>query len=147
MTKDRAVVFFVWEHPEHDEEYRGAPAAPPNPAVGAGGPPRSQLLRGAYRRECEAGPRAGAVQFTPWNCCVWMGCYRRFVEVCRIYAAYTPWQWMGVATDHEDDEEIVELKNLARPRPPPPPPGPPRPSPRLPPALRPRRPARLPRPP
>ena len=113
MTKDRAVVFFVWEHPEHDEEYRGAPAAPPNPAVGAGGPPRSQLLRGAYRRECEAGPRAGAVQFTPWNCCVWMGCYRRFVEVCRIYAAYTPWQWMGVATDHEDDNEIVELKNLA----------------------------------
>jgi hypothetical protein len=28
MNKSRVVVFFVWEHPDHDEEYRGAPAAP-----------------------------------------------------------------------------------------------------------------------
>ena len=110
MEQFRMVVFFVWEHSEHREEYRGAHgdhAAPRGAAT---------QLRGAEQRGAMRATRAGAVQFTPWNCCVWMGCYRRYVEVCRIYKTYTPWQWLGAATDDPADAEIVALRAAARPR-------------------------------
>jgi hypothetical protein len=113
MKQSRVVVFFVWEHSEHDEEYRGTPRPTLLPRRGA-----ASQLRGAERRRAMRAMRTGAVQFTPWNCCLWVGCYRRYVEVCKIYKTYTPWQWLGVATDDPDDADIPRHQEAVRPRPP-----------------------------